>query len=294
MNLKSRPKGLSDLQAAASVGQNALMDAYSRIFNANKVNCGQVLLTRDDFSDRKRYLNAKNTLNKLLELGCVPVINENDAISTDEIKFGDNDQLSALVATLMDADLLIMLSDVDGLWDKDKKVIKIIAEISSSVKSLASSTDKKTSVGGMITKLEAAKISIDSGIPAVIANGRTNGLIKEIANDPASAGNWTLFLPKTGSLAAKERWIAFGTKPKGKIVVDDGAKRALKNKKSLLPVGVIDTHGNFASGEVVSIVDKDGNEFARGMASVFCRHLEEIKGKHSEKEVIHCDNLVIL
>lgn len=195
LNLRSRPKDLPHLQAAASVGQNALMDAYSRIFNANKINCGQVLLTREDFTDHKRHLNAKNTLEKLLEFGCVPVINENDATSTEEIKFGDNDRLSALVATLLDADLLIMLSDVDGLWGKDKKVIKLVAEISSSVKSLASPTNKKTSVGGMITKLEAAKIAIDAGIPAVIANGRANGLITEIINHPASGGNWTLFLP---------------------------------------------------------------------------------------------------
>lgn len=195
LNLKSRPKDLPHLQAAASVGQNALMDAYSKVFKASKINCGQVLLTREDFTDRKRHWNAKNTLEKLLEFGCVPVINENDATSTEEIKFGDNDQLSALVAALVNADLLIMLSDVDGLWDKDKKVIKVIAEISSSVKSLASSTNKNTSVGGMITKLEAAKIAIDSGIPAIIANGRASGLITEIISDPASGGNWTLFLP---------------------------------------------------------------------------------------------------
>ncbi len=194
LGLDKRPKELSYLQAAAAVGQNELMNVYREAFNKKGLNCAQVLLTWDDFSGRKRYLNAKNTLLALLKLGSVPVINENDTVSTDEIKFGDNDRLSALVAALVNADLLIMLSDVDGLLDKEKNVIRVVAEINNEIKSLASPTDEKTCVGGMVTKLEAAKIAMHSGIPCVIANGGCENIITFLVRDPAGYG--TLFMPK--------------------------------------------------------------------------------------------------
>ena len=254
LQINSRPKDLSSLQALAAVGQHFLISQYRRFLSQEKLECSQVLLTWEDLDNRKRYLNAKNTLLKLLELETVPIINENDTVSTDEIKFGDNDRLSALVANLTNADLLLILSDVDGLLDKNKKVIRIVSEITPQIRALACQTDKKTCVGGMITKIEAAKIAIDSGIPCVIANGKRKDVILSAIEKPAQIG--TLFVPKRG-LAARERWIAFGTKPKGKITVDDGAKKALFNKKSLLCVGILACEGVFDSGDIVSVIDKD-------------------------------------
>ena len=291
LKLASRPKELPELQAAAAIGQNILMDSYSRAFKG--VNIAQVLLTWDDFNDRSRYLNAKKTLDTLLALGCVPIVNENDTVSTEEIKFGDNDRLSALVATLVSADLLIILSDVDGLWDREKKLVKIVPEINFQVKSLASPSEKKTSVGGMITKIEAAKISVDSGIPCVIACGKGKNIVSQIVSDPFALGEWTVFTPKKG-LAERDRWIAFGVKPKGKVIVDDGAKKALLDNKSLLAVGVIGIQSDFESGAVVSVVDKCGCEFARGKISVSSKSLDAEKGRYFHKEIIHRDNIVIL
>lgn len=293
LKLESRPKDLSHLQAIAAIGQNELMNNYRALFKKKDIHCAQVLLTWEDFDDRQRYLNAKNTLLTLLKLKSIPVINENDTISTDEIRFGDNDRLSALVASLINSELLVILSDVDGLLMQDKKtVVKIVDEITPRIKSLASPSDKHTSVGGMIAKIEAAKIAVDSGIPCVIANGRREDILLSLIQHPDEAG--TLFLPKRGSLKAKKRWIAFGSKSKGKITVDEGAQKALVNKKSLLSVGVVDTEGDFDSGEIVSIIDRNGNEFGRGKVCFSCRQLNEIKGKRSKKEVMHCDNIVIL
>lgn len=295
LGLRQRPKELYDLQAAAAVGQNILMNTYRRffkgVFDKKELHGAQVLLTWEDFNDRKRYLNAKNTLIALLKYGTVPIINENDTVSTEEIKFGDNDRLSALVASLISADLLIILSDVDGLLDKNKKVIKVVDEITPQIKNIASSTDKKTCVGGMITKIEAAKIAVDSGIPCVIANGRHKDIILSVIKEPQKQG--TLFLPKKG-LAARERWIAFGTKPKGKVLVDEGAKNALINNKSLLSVGVTAIDGVFECGDIVSVIDKQGCEFARGKVGLSSKQLEKVKGSRCDKEAIHCDNIVIL
>jgi glutamate 5-kinase len=291
LKLESRPKSLPVLQAAAACGQNILMDNYSRAFKNQ--NIAQVLLTWDDFNDRTRYLNAKKTLCALLELNCIPIVNENDTVSTEEIKFGDNDRLSAMVATMIGADLLIILSDVDGLLDQDKKLIRSVPQINSEIKSLASSSLKKTSVGGMITKIEAAKISVDSGIPCVIANGRSENIISRIIDGPFDNGDWTLFSPRK-ALAERHRWIAFGTKPKGKIIVDAGAKKALLDKKSLLSVGIVAIESDFDSGAIVSVADNAGSEFARGKISVSSKSLDEIKGRRFSKEIIHRDNIVIL
>jgi len=287
----TRPHELASLQALAAVGQHFLMSQYSNAFHKENLECGQILLTWEDFDSRQRYLNAKNTIFRLLQLGIVPIINENDTVSTDEIKFGDNDRLSALVSTMIAADVLVILSDVDGLMDRDKKVIPVIDNITPEIKSLACPTQKKTCVGGMITKIEAARIAVDSGIPVVIANGRTKEIILSVIKEPQRNG--TMFLPKK-NLAAKERWIAFGTKPKGKICVDDGAKNALMHNKSLLAVGVIGIEGNFEAQDVVSLTDKQGTEFARGKGCISSRQLEKVKGSHNHKEIIHCDNIVIL
>ena len=291
LKIESRPKQLPLLQAAAAVGQNALMDNYNKEFSKYGINCAQVLLTYDDFVDRQRYLNAKNTLLQLLKLGCIPIINENDTISTDEIRFGDNDLLSALAAKLVGADILILLSDVDGVLDRDNKVIPIIDEINAQVKSLAHSTKNRTCVGGMITKIGAANMVVNSGIPCVIANGRTENIIISAINKPEASG--TFFVSKK-SLSAKEHWMAYGTKTKGKIIVDDGAKQALLNNKSLLSVGVTGVEGNFERGDIVGINDKGLCEFARGKAGLSSSELGKVKGRRSEKEVIHRDNIVIL
>jgi glutamate 5-kinase len=310
LGLRERPKKLNDLQAVAAIGQNKLMNRYQRVFGSSGCFGAQILLTWEDFYDRKRYLNAKNTLLALLEYRKyriqrpIPIINENDTVSTEEIKFGDNDRLSALVATLINADLLIILSDVDGLLDKNKKVIRIVDEITPQIKTLAYPTNKKTCVGGMITKIEAAKIAVDSGIPCVIANGRRKNIILSAMENPSNSG--TLFIPKEVTLAARERWIAFGTKPKGKITVDEGAKEALiRRGRSLLSAGVLSLKGEFRYGDMISIIDPEGKEFARGITNYSSTELEKIKGLKSDKieqalgykyydEVVHRDNMVIL
>ena len=292
LNLDCRPNELSSLQAAAAIGQNELMDVYRAIFRKKELLCGQVLLTWEDFADRKRYLNARNTLVKLLTLGVVPIINENDTVSVDEIKFGDNDQLSALVANTVGADMLFILSDVDGLWGKDKKtVVRLVTDITDEITSLAKTTSRSTSVGGMITKIKAAKMTVDAGIPCIIANGRAKNIISVLASDPHSCG--TMFVPKQSSLNHKQRWLAYSTKPIGVIVVDDGAKKALINNKSLLSVGVVSSCGNFKSGDIVAIVDKKKMEFARGKINLSSVDLALVIGMRGGHEVIHCDNIVI-
>jgi len=291
LKISDRPKELSLLQAAAAVGQHELMDAYRKFLKEQGLNCGQLLLTWDDFSNRPRYLNAKNTINTLLKLRSIPVINENDTVSTDEIKFGDNDRLSALVAAMTGADMLIILSDVDGLLDKEKKVVRVIDKITPAIKNLACPTAKKTCVGGMITKLEAASVSVGSGIPCVIANGRKKDIIKFCLSDPLNSG--TIFLAKADLLDAKRRWLAFGTKVKGNIIVDDGAKKALLDKKSLLAVGVLSCSGSFSAGDIVSICDNLGNEFARGKCALSGKDLEKCKGTRLSNEVVHRNNIVI-
>jgi glutamate 5-kinase len=294
MKMKARPKDISTLQALAAVGQSLLMENYSSALKKHGMDCAQVLLTWDDFDSRKRYLNAKNTLLKLLKLGVVPVVNENDTISSDEIRFGDNDRLSALVATLINADLLIILSDVEGLLDTSGNVVRVVAEINAQVRSLAVPTQKKSSVGGMVTKIDAAKIATDSGIPCVIAKGAKGRILFDIARNPEAGGAWTLFASGKGCLAARERWIAFGTKPKGKIIVDEGAKKALLDRKSLLSVGVMGIEGVFDSGDIVSIIDQHKLEIARGKVGLSSRQLDKAKGSRLDKEVIHRDNMVIL
>ena len=291
LKLKERPKELNILQAAAAIGQNELMNVYSRYFKDKTITAGQILLTWDDFDDHKRYLNAKNTILTLLKYKCVPIINENDTVSVDEIKFGDNDRLSAMVATLSGADLLLILSDVEGLLDRDKKLVRLVREITPQIRALACPTQKNSCVGGMITKIEAAKIAVNSGIPCVIACGHGKNIINKVIAQPQDNG--TLFIPKK-SLKARSRWLAYGSKPKGIIYVDDGGKAALLNKNSLLSVGVTQVSGNFISGEVITVMDSSGGEIARGKTGINSKQLEKQKGQHFEREVIHRDNIVIL
>jgi len=268
LGLRARPKQIHELQAAAAIGQGKLMARYDDAFGRHGISVAQVLLTHDDLKSRERHLNARNTLETLLNRSIVPIINENDTVAVDEIKFGDNDRLGALTATLIDADLLIILSHVEGLLDTGKKLIPVVPEITRDIEALAGGTDRETSVGGMKSKIEAAKIVTRSGIPMIIAN-------------ELSGEGGTVFLP-AGKLASRKRWIAFFQKPAGSLVVDDGARTALcEGGKSLLAKGVVRTEGKPVAGDVVSIQDASGVEFARGLV-------------REGNVVVHRDDLVIL
>jgi glutamate 5-kinase len=291
---KKRPGELAELQACAAVGQSRLMATYEKLFGAFNLAVAQVLLTHDDLQHHERHLNARNTLVTLLRHGVVPIINENDAISNTELKFGDNDTLSALVASLLPADLLIVLTTVDGVIENfgkpNPKTIPLIEQIDSTIEKLAGGTNSATAVGGMASKIQAAKIVVRSGIPLVIALGKKKAVLAQIV---AGEDEGTLFVPQPTKLQGRKRWIAFFHHPKGALFVDDGAKKALRDGgKSLLPPGVARCEGEFSAGDVVRICDLDGTEFARGIA----RHPDkEIKGRTLQRvEIVHRDDLVIL
>ena len=300
LKLKKRPQDIAGLQACASIGQNELMGIYSGLLKKHNRLCAQLLLTWDDFEDRKRYLNVRHTVMNLLKINVLPVINENDTVATDEIRFGDNDKLSALVAALTVADLLVILSDVPGLYRlPQKQVIAVVKEITPEIKRLCHDSDKpegkshkQACVGGMSSKLEAVKIAASSGIPSVIASGASSdSLIKSAAG--VAVG--TFFPACAVTLKARKRWIAYGARVRGALIVDNGAKNALtKNGKSLLSVGIIGLKGNFNKKETVSIADEAENEFARGKVNFSSAQLQSCIGMRLKQEVIHRDNLVIL
>ncbi|MFC1704610.1 glutamate 5-kinase [Candidatus Omnitrophota bacterium] len=288
-----RPEKISCLQATAAIGQSILMQNYMGQFKKKGLSCAQVLLTWDDFQVRTRYLNAKNTILSLLEYKAIPIINENDAVSTEEIKFGDNDRLSALVASLIEADLLLLLSDVDGLYrGKSKELVSLVEEIDSDIEKLARDTTRKNiSKGGMISKLESVSIAAHSQIPSVITNGKTDDVITKVLKGEEIG---TLFMPKKSRMVAKKRWLAFGVKSSGKIVVDDGAKEALvKGNKSLLCPGILDAEGLFNAGDIIAIMGKDGKEIAKGRVNFSKEEIMKMKGCRVAKEAVHRNNLVI-
>ncbi|MCM8787331.1 MAG: glutamate 5-kinase [Candidatus Omnitrophica bacterium] len=289
LSFEKKPQDTNILMAVASLGQIILMNAYLEEFNKFNRFCAQILLTWDDFDNRKRFLNAKRTIDKLLTMGIFPIINENDAISFDEIKFGDNDRLSALVADLIEAKLLILLSDVGGLM-KDGKVVPFINKIDNQIFSLAKKSDNSFTCGGMITKLEAAKIALAAGVKMVIADGREeNVILKIISGEPIG----TTFVSGQKISQARKRWIAFGKKIKGKIYIDDGAKKAILNRgKSLLSVGIIKVEGDFKKNDAVCLLDKDGNILGCGLINYSCEELGDFKNKKFDKEIIHRDNFV--
>ncbi len=295
LNKRKRPEDLASLQALAALGQTVLMRKYNDFFKTNKRNCAQVLLTWDDFDNRLRYNNARNTFEAILNMGIVPVINENDTISTDEIKFGDNDKLSALVASLVGADLLVMLSDVDGLYhikEGEKKFFNEIQEITHEITSAAGGTTKKhMSKGGMSAKLEAVSIAVQSKVPCIIANGETEDVLLRIFKGESIG---TFFFETKKKLLARKHWISFGAKPKGVITVDDGAKKALlKGGVSLLLPGVVSWNGHFKPDDVVVVQDNHRDEIARGIINYSTTDLNKIEDKRGKLEVIHCDNLVL-
>ena len=295
LGLRARPSELASLQALAAIGQTVLMRTYSELFKKNKAKCAQILLTWDDFNDRTRYNNARHTFDALLERGVVPIINENDTIATDEIKFGDNDKLSSLVSCLVHADLLLILSDVEGLYDTtsgDKKVFEEIKEITREIEGIASGTNKKhMSRGGKTAKLQAIKIATYSNIPCIIANGETENVLSRVL---AGERIGTFFMEKEEKGLARKHWISFGARPKGSITVDEGAKTALLNGgKSLLLPGVMSWDGHFRADDVVVIYDKDKQEIGRGIINYSISDLHKVDDKKGKREVIHCDNLVL-
>ena len=294
LGYKKRPGDLAELQACAAVGQSRLMAIYEKLFGAHGLAVAQILLTHDDLEHHERHLNARNTLVTLLSRGVVPIINENDAVSFTELKFGDNDKLSALVASLLPADLLVILTTVDGVLENFGKAnsrrIPTIERIDKAVEGMAGGTDSVTAVGGMASKIEAAKIVVRSGIPLVIASGRKKQALARVVSGEDEG---TLFVPQPTRLQGRKRWIAFFHHPKGALFVDAGARKALREGgKSLLPPGIARCDGSFDAGEVVRICDLDGTEFARGIAGFAA---SEIKGRKLQRvEVVHRDNLVTL
>lgn len=294
LGYEKRPSDLAELQACAAVGQSRLMSHYAGLFAQYDLLVAQVLLTHDDLEHHERHLNARNTLVTLLGRGVIPIINENDAVSLAELKFGDNDKLSALVASLLPADLLIILTTVDGVLENfgkaNPRTIPTIEKIGGDLEKLAGGTTSETAVGGMKSKIEAAKIAVRSGIPMVIASGKKK---ESLARILAGADEGTLFVASPAKLQGRKRWIAFFHHPKGSLVVDSGAKKALREDgKSLLPPGLLRCEGHFETGDVVRICDLNGTEFARGITKFGA---EEIRNqKPARVELVHRDDLVIL
>jgi glutamate 5-kinase len=294
LGYEKRPADLAELQACAAIGQSRLMATYEKLFGAFGLSVAQILLTHEDLEHHERHLNARNTLVTLLRHGVIPIINENDVVSSTELKFGDNDKLSALVASLLPADLLIILTTVEGVLQNfgkpDPKTIPTIERIDTTLEKIAGGTNSSTAIGGMASKIQAAKIVVRSGIPMVIASGKKKQVLARVL---AGHEEGSLFVPQTDKLQSRKRWIAFFHHPKGALFVDAGARKALReNGKSLLPPGVARCEGQFDAGDVVRICDLDGTEFARGIPGFSS---EEIKGRALKRvEVVHRDNLVIL
>lgn len=293
LGLSAMPTRLKELQACAAVGQSRLMAAYQELFAQAGLAVGQVLLTHDDLQHHERHLNARNTIMALLDRGVVPIINENDAVSFTELTVGDNDHLSALVAALLPADLLVLLTTAEGLvrnfGKPSAKVISIVRKIDDSVRRHARGTQSRTSIGGMVSKINAAGVSARSGIPVVIASGTQRGVLAKIL---AGDNVGTLFVPAPQKLKGRKRWIAFFHHPKGALVVDAGARSALRERgKSLLLPGISHCEGEFAGGDVVKICDLEGTEFAQGISRAA---RAEIENGAPGKVVVHRDDLVIL
>ncbi|MBD3379484.1 MAG: glutamate 5-kinase [Candidatus Omnitrophica bacterium] len=296
-------RSLSELQAIASVGQTHLMDVYNEFFNKRGYVAGQILLTQEDLNDRKRFLNIRYTLNSLLKCGAVPVINENDSVSTEEIKFGDNDRLSSLVADLADSDLMVVLTDVEGLYGRDGSVLKEVRSINGDVRALCVGKGCEVSTGGMMTKIEAVRNATHAGIDCVIAGGRKKDVLVSIAEGRSEG---TFFPAGKTKIRARKRWIAFSLKPRGTIFVDEGAQKAIvKGNRSLLPSGIVRAAGKFAAGDLVVIAGPSCKEIARGLSNYSSAEIDKIKGLKSAQieqqlgyndydEAVHRDNLAIV
>lgn len=304
-------KGLPFRQVLAAVGQSHLMQTYEQLFSWYNLTVAQALLTKADLADRSGYLNARNTLLTLLEMGVITIVNENDVVAIDEIetaRFGDNDNLSATVANLVDADLLVLLTNIDGLYTSDPhrdasaRLIPRVEKIDAELERLVSGTDDGLGTGGMATKLEAARLATSSGITMVIANGYKPDVLTGIV---AGRAEGTIFVPQTSRLEAKKRWLLCGLACKGHVTIDKGALTALRDqKRSLLPAGILSVSGDFQRGDIVDIYDRSGNHIGSGIVNYSAADLSKIKGVHSDKiaevlgyeygdEAIHRNNMVI-
>jgi len=309
LNLGVKPRDISMKQAIAACGQSALMWYYEKAFSAFGEKVAQILLTHDVLSVRKRFLNARKTLFTLLGMGVIPIVNENDTVAVEEIMLGDNDNLAALVTSLVEADLLVLLTDIEGLYNKDPRnhrdaeLITLIDEIDERIEEIAGETLGRTTTGGMRTKIEASKTAAAFGVPTIIANGKKPTKLSEIFSGKDIG---TLFLPAKEKLKGRKHWIAFTLKPSGEIRIDDGAKRAISSSgKSLLPAGIKDVSGEFEVGELVRCIDEGGIEVARGLSSYSSDEIRKIAGAKTSEiekilgyrysdEVIHRDDLVVV
>jgi len=309
LGFKRRPGKIQEKQAAAAVGQGILMHIYEKLFSEYGQVVAQVLLTRFDLMERRCYLNARNALITLLNFGVIPIVNENDTITVEGLQFGDNDTLSALVAGLVDADLLIILSDINGLYTADPRenpeavLLPVIEEITEDLEQLAGGTGSELASGGMVTKLQAARIATSSGLHMVIANSQEERIIRRILRGESLG---TLFLSKEHKLDARQRWIAFGSTVRGRVVVDTGATEAiLQRGKSLLPSGISGIEGVFEAGQVVGVKSPEGIEIARGMVNYSSGAVDRIRGKKTTEieailgyrdfdEVIHRNNMILI
>lgn len=309
LGLGRRPTDLPQLQACAAVGQAALMQLYQESLNTHAVATAQILLTAGDFDNRARYLNVRNTIRTLFEYGALPIINENDTVSVAEIKFGDNDHLAAMVTNLLRAPLLVLLTDVDGLYsddprvNPDAKLLSTVPRIDKSVTELAASSKSVLGTGGMRSKLRAARLATAAGEAVIMANGSLDSILDRVfAAEPVG----TLFLPHGKDVPAWKRWLGFTARPLGRLRIDAGARRAVAELgKSLLPVGVIGIEGAFGKGDVVSICDESGVEIARGLCNYPSDIAHQLRGKQTEQiaailgsvpyaELVHRDNLVVI
>jgi glutamate 5-kinase len=309
LGLTQRPRHLNELQAAAAIGQMGLVQAYETYFQSHGLNTAQVLLTHDDLSDRKRYLNARSTINTLIDFGAIPIINENDTVATDEIRFGDNDTLGALVANLVDADGLIILTDQEGMFDcdpRDNPAATLLSEVSASdgdLDAMAGARAGSLGRGGMVTKVRAARLASRSGAFTVIAGGRIDSVLMRLR---AGESVGTLLYPDTSRQMARKQWLAGHLQTRGKLILDDGAVAVLqRGGKSLLPVGVVSVVGSFRRGEMVACLDSSGQEVARGLVNYDALDARQIIGRASdeidsvlgyshEPELVHRDNLVLI
>lgn len=302
LGLNKKPKSVTLKQASASIGQSILMNFYNQFFSLFHIDIAQILLTREDIIDRERYLNVRNTFQVLLEKNIVPIVNENDVVSVEEIKFGDNDTLSAIVSTIIDADMLIILTTTDGLYDKDPlihkdaKKIKVVKSIDENIYSYIENSKTNLGTGGMETKINAAKIATSLGVNVVIASGLNP--YKTIKNIIDGKSTGTTFLPQTKYLDSRKRWILYALTPKGEIKIDNGAEDAVVNKgKSLLLPGIIYVNGEFIEKDPVSIINLDNKKIGQGLSnfsSITLKNLITDKQKNKNlKEVIHRDNLSI-
>lgn len=309
VGLSRRPDEIPKRQAVAAIGQAGLIMEYEKAFAQYDKKVAQILLTGDDLSNRKRYLNARNTIYTLLSWQIIPIINENDTVAVEEIKFGDNDNLAAMIALLMNADILINLTDIDGLYNKDPRknrdaeLISLVSVIKKSIEKFASDIPGALGTGGMLSKIKAAKKVAAAGIPMVIANGKREDILTMLFSGKEHG---TFFVPKKEKLASRKRWIAFSSKPKGSIIIDDGAANAiLKRGKSLLPGGIVSVEGNFSVGAPVKFKKHDNEVLGTGLVNYssadICKIMglksSQIKnrlGQKSYDEVIHRNNLVVI